>query len=156
MLVRYRNQEYAILQRGEAWVIDVAGAQYFVTAESDPHNAAYRFLGGLPRNSIYPRTPAWTATPSHPLVLDLDGEIVRAWPAFVARNRPGWSATYINPRTGDRVLATEDDPRWMFAARGRDTTAGPRATGEQTIDDVADLARQWLQGIDSTPNDQPR
>jgi hypothetical protein len=149
--VTHRGTEYAIYQRGEAWVISIAGGEYFLTAGNDPTLQARRFLSSLPKNPIYPRTPAYVATEGHPLILELEGVIVRAWPALVPRDHPTWSKTYLDPRTGERVLATEDKPRWMFAARGRETTPDGEAKGEQTLAEVEQLAHEWLNSLSEAP-----
>src|ERR1044071_1327698 len=104
-----KGTSYAITQIGEAWVIVVAGGHYFLTAGNDPTLQARRWLGKLPRNSTYPRTPAVLASQFHPLVLDLGGTIVRAWPAWL-EDVP--RRTYEHPYWGHRVVARGDKPAW--------------------------------------------
>lgn len=144
LTVTYRGTTYPIYQRGEAWVIEVAGGTYFLTAGDNPTPIARMFLGLLPRNSIYPKLPAWIASPHYPLILDVDGTIVRVWPTLPARDDP--PKTYEHPYWKHRVVALGKQPIWMFAARGRKSSAGgdipPK--GDQTVADLEELARQWL------------
>jgi hypothetical protein len=139
-----KGTRYAITQLGEAWVIDVAGGKYFLTAGNDPTLQARAFLKQLPKNTSYPRTPAFVASQRYPIVLSIDDEIVRAWPAFPTRDDP--PKTYRHPYWSHRVTAVKDQPVWMFAARGGETSAGGESKGEQTIADVEQLARTWLHG----------
>jgi hypothetical protein len=119
-------------------------SQYFLTAGNDPTLQARAFLKQLPKNTSYPRTPAFIASQRYPLVLSIDAEIVRAWPAFPNRDIP--PRTYRHPYWKHRVTAVKDEPVWLFAAPGRETSAGGASNGEQTISDVEQLARTWLHG----------
>jgi hypothetical protein len=143
LLITYRGVEYAIEQRGEAWAILIGGAAYFLTT-GDPDGAAVRFLRARMTNVPDPQRPAFIASLRYPLLLDVDGVQVRAWPALIPRGTG--ATTYINPATGDRVATTKDAPYWMLAARGRDTAPVGSATAEQTVADVEDLAKIWLAG----------
>lgn len=143
--VSYRDRQYAITQVGEAWCVEIGGAQYFLTAGTDPVLTARRFIRERMRNVSEDETrhPSLIASPHHPLVLSIESIIVRAWPELVPRDRAGWSKTYRDPRTGDRVLAVEG-PVWMFAAPGRESSACGTTNYQQTIDDIVDLAKIWL------------
>lgn len=145
--VHFRDQLYWMTQVGEAWCIEVAGGQYFLTAGNDPTLTARQFLRDKMRNTV-PDRPSLVASERYPLILDIDGVIVRAWPVLVPRRREDWSKTYENPRTGERVLATEDRPEWKFAARGRKSSTCGTTTPWQTLDDVTDLAKIWLRSGD--------
>lgn len=140
--MRHRGTGYAITQLGEAWVINVAGGQYFLTAGEDPEQQALVFVGRIPKNSLWPLTPAVLASQRFPLMLSIDGEIVRAWPAATTRDDP--PKTYVHPQWAHRVVAVEDKPVWMFAARGREASAGEPAMSEQQIADVEQLAKAWM------------
>jgi hypothetical protein len=143
--VTYRGTAYPLYQRGEAWVIEVERATYFLTAGNDPTVQARRWLGKLPRNSIWPHTPAVLASEGSPLVLEVDGTIVRAWPTQLPRDNP--PKTYEHPyRAPHRVIAVHEQPVWMFAARGRESSPGGNASSDQTVADVQQLAEAWLRG----------
>jgi hypothetical protein len=129
-------------QLGEAWVIEVEGGHYFLTAGDGPERIAPIFLGKLPRNPMYPRRPAVIASQHYPLILSVDGVIVRAWPAHPTRDDP--PKTYRHPYWTHRVVAIEDAPVWMFAARGRTASPGGPASADHTVADVEALARSWL------------
>lgn len=126
-------------------MITVAGAEYFLTANDDPDRAADRFLLNNMRNAD-PEHPSLVASQKHPLMISVDGVIVRAWPAFIPRDRG--AKTYVNQATGDRVAAVKDQPVWMFAGPGRPPTPGGTTFYEQTVDDVIDLAKVWLRSAD--------
>lgn len=147
--IRHRDVEYAIYQKGEAWVIEVEGAAYFLTAGDDPIRQARRFLGKLPRNSLWSHGPATLASEFFPVILSIDGVIVRAWPALVPRDDP--PKTFEHDYWNQRVTAVKKDPVWMFATRGRRPTEGGTAHSQQTIDDVTDMAKVWLRSHDDSP-----
>lgn len=143
-----RDVEYPVYQLGEAWVIEVERATYFLTAGDDPMPRARLFAGKIPRNSLWEKTPPILASEFFPLVLSVDAVIVRAWPKLVARDEP--AKTFEHPYWNHRVVATKPDAVWMFAARGRPTSACGTVTTQQTLDDVTDLAKIWLRsGIDA-------
>jgi hypothetical protein len=141
-IVTYRDRDFAVYQRGEAWVVEVDGAEYFLTAGNDPVRQARRFLAQLPKNSLWPWVPFILATSHFPLILSIDNQIVRAWPANPPRDDP--PKTYEHPQWAHRVVAVAKQPVWMFAARGLQTSAGGDANADQTIADVLELATAWL------------
>lgn len=122
-------------------MIEIAGACYFLTAGDDPTLRARAYLRGLPKNTSWPRTPVWLATQTYPLVLSIDGVIVRAWPALPNRNDP--PQTFTHPYWNERVVAT-GKPVWMFAAKGRATSACGDAERTHGLKDVEAFAREWL------------
>jgi hypothetical protein len=138
--------EYALYQLGEAWVFEVEGARYFLTAGDDPMRQARVFAGRIPRNSLWEKTPPVLASERFPLILSIDTVIVRAWPKTVARDEP--AKTFEHPYWRHRVAAVKPDAVWMFAARGRVASACGTVAGQQTLDDVTDLAKIWLRSID--------
>jgi hypothetical protein len=147
LMVRYRDHAFAIVQQGEAWVIQVGGAEYFLTLNDDPDRATDRFLLDRLRGltaADYDH-PSLIASERHPMMLMVDGIQVRAWPALVPRGRG--ARTYQNPATGDRV-ATTRGPVWMFAAKGRAPSEGGTTNYQQTVDDVVDMAKLWLRAAD--------
>jgi hypothetical protein len=145
LIVHHRDVAYPLVRQSAAWVIQIAGAEYFLTAGNDPTLTARQFLRDRMRDvsGVDLHRPSLIASQRYPLILSIDGIIVRAWPAFIPRDRPGWSTTYVNPATGHRVLAT-DGPVWMFAARGLESSPGGTTYYEQTVADVIDLAKIWL------------
>lgn len=142
LLVRFRDREYGITQLGEAWVIEVDGGKYFLTADDGEHadRAARRFIDARMRNSDH--RPALLASQRYPLLMSIDGRLVRAWPSFVPRGTG--ASSYINPATGERVATVKDAVYWILAARGRETSPAGSVTTEQAIEDIEDLARIWL------------
>lgn len=132
---------YPVYQKGEAWVIEIAGATYFLTAGNEPILSARAYVRNMPRNTSWPRLPSWLATAKHPLVVDIDGVIVRAWPAVLNRDDP--PKTFVHPYWNQRVVAV-GKPVWMFAARGRETSACGEAERTQGLKDVEAFAREWL------------
>lgn len=141
LTISHRGTTYPIYQKGEAWVIEVEGAAYFLSAGNDPMQQARVFVGRIPRNSIWSKGPAILASQRFPLILLVNETIVRAWPAAIPRDDP--PKTYEHPYWHHRVTATKDSPVWMFAARGRDASAGGPADSGQTIADVEALATAW-------------
>lgn len=139
--VEFRGEEFILTRRADlgVWTIDVRGAHYVLG--EDPDGVGRFLLHGL-RPASDSLAPAMIASRHYPLLLSIDTTHVRAWPGFLPRGRG--APTYINPATGDRVATLYDHPVWMFSAAGRDASACGTATPEQTVDDVADLARVWL------------
>jgi hypothetical protein len=137
-----KGTTYPLSQLGGVWVIEFAGGKYFLTNGNDPTLRGRAFLKDLPKNTIYPRVPVWIATPAYPLVLDVDGTIVRARPGWKTRDMP--AETFRHPRWNLRVQALERGLVWMFSTPDREESPGGKATEEQTPDDVAQLAREWL------------
>lgn len=142
---RHNERDFTVAQVGEAWAIDVAGGWYFLSAGTDPDRTARRFLRDRMRNVGALELPGFIASERYPLLVTVDGVVVRAWPAFVPRGTG--SPTYTNPATGDRVAAVKG-PMWMFAARGREAGQSGTVTAEQTVDDVEDLAKVWLRSFE--------
>lgn len=145
-ILTHRGTEYAVFQRGEAWVIEVEGAAYFLTAGDDPMRQARVFVGRIPKNPLWEKTPPILASERFPVVLSIDGIIVRAWPKAIARDEP--AKTFEHPYWHHRVTAVKPEAVWMFAARGRPSSACGTVTSQQTIDDVVDLAKIWLRSSD--------
>lgn len=146
--ISYKGAEYFIRQRGEAWVIDVAGGEYFLTLNDDPTRAARTFFHDRMRNVAGEelRHPSLIASQRYPLMLSVDEVPVRAWPAFVPRGRG--AKTYENQLTGERVLAVKEQLAWTFAAPGRPISLGGTTNYQQTVDDVVDMAKVWLRATD--------
>lgn len=141
MKVRFREQDYRVAHLGEAWAIEVANAWYFLSAGGVPDRAVDLFLEARVRPANVPKRPAFMASEQYPLLLKIDAELVRAWPAFAPRGTG--AKTYIQPALGERV-ATTRGPVWMFAARGKKMSEGGDVTPGQDVGDVAALARAWL------------
>lgn len=147
--VRYRDRTYDIVARTELatagvapWCLEVNGGWYCITADERwLERDARRFVREQLTNN-HERTPGLTASKRFPLLLSINRIVVKAWPAFIARNRG--AATYVNPATGDRVAAVKDQIYWTFESTGRPATAFGTMSGEQSIDDVRDLATIWL------------
>lgn len=142
LTVTHRGTTYPIYQRGEAWVIEVDGATYFLTAGNDPTLQARRWLAKLPKNSTWPLTPAVLASEISPLILDVDGTIVRAWPAQLPRDNP--PKRYVHHYWNHPVIALQETPVWVFGARDRETSHHGEASITQPPADVEQLAREWL------------
>jgi hypothetical protein len=146
-LVHCGDREFPVTQRGEAWVITIAGAEYFLTAAVTYGRSLNLFcrerLRGLGDDEL--RHPSLIASPRFPILITVDRVLVRAWPALVERGTG--SKTYANQATGDRELATRG-PVWMFSAPKRPSTEGGTTNYQQTIDDVADMAKLWLRGAE--------
>lgn len=148
-----KGTTYPIVQFGGAWTIEFAGAKYFLTAGDDPTLRARDFLKTLPKNAIYPRTSVWIASPMHPLVLDVDGVIVRAWAALPTRDDP--PRTFRHPHWSQRVQALGKGMVWMFVAIGHERSPGGKAEETQGAAEVAQLAREWLGSARSEASPAP-
>lgn len=140
--ITHRGSSYPIYQLGEAWVIEVERATYFLTAGIDPMRQARVFVGRIPVNSIWERGPGILASERFPLVVSINGLIIRAWPKVVTRDDP--PRTFFHPHWAHRVAATKDESAWVFSSIGRPTSAAGTATAQQTINDLTDMATIWL------------
>lgn len=142
-IVVHRDREFGITQRGEAWVITVADAEYFLTAADEYQRPANQFLREQLRSlgESELRHPSLIASQRFPLLIVVDRVLIRAWPAFVDRGRG--AKTYVNQGTGERVGATRG-PVWMFAARKRPASPGGTTNYQHTLEDVVDMAKVWL------------
>jgi hypothetical protein len=110
------------------------GSSWYQLSAGDVDSVATSFLKERVRNVFEPFPPSLVASPKYPLLLHVDGILVRAWPAFIPRGKG--ASTYIDPRTGDRVATVKDRPYWMFEAPGRAASACGSTTPYQMEADV--------------------
>lgn len=148
-VVTFQGREYPVAQHPELaidgvtpWCVEIEGAYYRV-GNAGPD--ARRFARERLRNhGAYPPPPSYVAGKRYPLMFVADGAIVRAWPAFVPRNRG--AKTYVSPASGDRV-ATVKGPMWLFAFGDAEPLGGGTATLQQTLTDVREMAIVALRSL---------
>jgi hypothetical protein len=147
VILRFRNREFVGRHEQGVWRIAIGAGWYFLGPDA-PKRRFATFARERLRNYLED-SPSMIASLHHPLLLHVDDHELWAWPAFVPRNRPGWAKTYVNPASGIRVLATRG-PVWMFESEELEASEGGETSPRQTVDDVRELARQWLAAHRST------